>query len=202
MLFCPEIRNIELDDNGNLFSINRGEVIENLLDEYKISILNEQINNDINIKKFLYFNYAQPNMKLTERFNINRNLRICIAIELDKFNNIIIDKATPCLFCSFPLIGSETFELPFIINSPDFEPDSERQTILLDGDDTSTETGKISDPGINKMILLKSQEIYKTLCNYICFHEIKARYLLARGLKSPPNIIKFFDKNWYEKKTL
>ena len=43
MLFCPEIRSIELDDNGNLFSINRGEVIENLLDEYKILIMLNRI---------------------------------------------------------------------------------------------------------------------------------------------------------------
>ena len=30
ILFCPEIKSIELDDNGNIFSITRGELIENL----------------------------------------------------------------------------------------------------------------------------------------------------------------------------
>jgi len=118
---------------------------------------------------------------------------------LDKDNNIIIDQKSPCLYCSFPLIGSESFELPFIINSPDFEPDSERQTILLDGNDVNEESGKISDPGINKMILRRSQEAYKTLIDYICNNDIKSRYLLARGLKSVPYITRFFDREWYEK---
>ena len=128
-----------------------------------------------------------------EDIKVDRNIRICCAIELDKDNNIAINPKSPCLFCSLPLVGSEVFELPFIINSPDFEPDSERQTILLDGNDINEETKKISDPGINKMILLKSQEMFKKLMKYICANDIKNRYLLLRGLKSIPNIERFFD---------
>ena len=97
------------------------------------------------------------------------------------------------------MIGSELFELPLIINSPDFEPDSERQTILLDGTDINEETGKISNPGINKMILIKIQEAYKIIIDYISNNEIKSRYLLLTGLKSIPHITRFFDKEWYEK---
>ena len=88
-------------------------------------------------------------------------------------------------------------ELPFIINSPDFEPDSERQAIFLDSNDIDEEKGKISNPGIKKMILLKSKEMYKTLIEYICKNEIKKRYLLARGLRSVPYITRFFDSKWY-----
>ena len=198
MLFCPEIRSIELEDNGKLYSFSRGEIKENLFGNCKILILNQHEGNIISKRKFLYHNIEEQNIQLTEKFKINRNLRICCAIELDKDNNIIIDERTPCLFCSFPLIGSEEFKLPFIINSPDFEPDSERQTILLDGDYISEKTGIISEPGINKMILLKSQEIYKTLCNYICNDKVGNRYLLASGLNLTPNINRFLDKNWYE----
>jgi hypothetical protein len=136
-------------------------------------------------------NINEPNDKLTERFNIERNLRICCAIELDKDNNIIIDQKSPCLYCSFPLIGSESFELPFIINSPDFEPDSERQTILLDGNDINEETGKISDPGINKMILLRIIKIYKEFLDYLCYlckKNIRKRYFLIIGINSIPQI--------------
>ena len=198
MLFCPEIKSIELNDNGKIFSIIRDDIKKNLLGGCKILSLIQKDGINKNKKRFLYFDYNEHNEKLTERFDIERNLRICCAIELDLYDNIIINNKSPYLFCSFPLIGSESFELPFIINSPDFEPDSERQTILLDGNDINEETGKISDPGINKMILLKSQEMYKTLINYICENGIKSRFLLAKGLKTLPYITRFFDRNWYE----
>lgn len=58
---------------------------------------------------------------------------------------------------------------------------------------------KISNAGINKMILDKSHEMYKTLLQFICDpdHNIGNRYAMARGLQSIPNINKFFDGKWY-----
>ncbi|ORX79571.1 hypothetical protein BCR32DRAFT_300799 [Anaeromyces robustus] len=119
-------------------------------------------------------------------------------IELDCNNDIYINSSSPSLFCSLPLVGSEAHEFPFIINSPDFEPDSERQAIFLDGIDIDEKTQKISDPGINKKILIKSQEIYKDLLKFICNNNIGKRYLTARGLRSIPNITRFFNQKWYK----
>ena len=198
MLFCPEIKSIELNDNGKILSITRNDIIDNLSDGCKKLTLNQKDGDQNSIRTFLYIEIKEHNDKLSEKFNIDRNIRICCAIELDKDNNIIINPKSPCLFCSLPLVGSEVFELPFIINSPDFEPDSERQTILLDGNDINEETKKISDPGINKMILFKAQNMYKTLINYICSTDIKNRYLLARGLAIVPYITRFFDSKWYK----
>ena len=157
MLFCPEIRSIELNNNGKILSISRGDIIDNTSSDCKRLILYQNNGNDVIRRKYLFIDINEYNCELTERFNTDRNLRICCAIELDEDDNIIIDPNSPCLFCSLPLVGSESFELPFIINSPDFEPDSERQTILLDGKERNEELGKITEPGINKMILLKSQ---------------------------------------------
>ena len=199
MLFCPEIKSIELNDNGKILSITRNDIIDTLSDGCKKLTLNQKDGEQNSIRSFLYIEIKEHNDKLSEKFNIDRNIRICCAIELDKDNNIVINPKSPCLFCSLPLVGSEVFELPFIINSPDFEPDSERQTILLDGNDISEETRKISEPGINKMILLKSQEMYRTLINYISSTNIKNRHLLARGISLIPNVTRFFDRKWYEK---
>ena len=197
MLFCPEINSIKLNENGKIFSIIRLDMINNILGECKKIIL--QINDGkLNFRKtFLYINIEEKNNQLTEKFEKDRNIRICCAIELDKDNNICEDKFSPNLFCSLPLVGSEKHKLPFIINSPDFEPDSERQAILLDGDEINKETGKISDPGINKMILLKAQKMFKSLIDYICKNEIGNRYHLLRGLTSIPDITRFFDTHWY-----
>eukprot|EP00833_Pecoramyces_ruminatium_P010914 jgi/Orpsp1_1/1184946/evm.model.c7180000091682.1 len=204
MLFCPEIRSIKLDNNGNIFEIKRGDAINNFNDDEKCHKLTLDITDgEKNFKReFLYSKFNEPNNELSEKFNTERNLRIWCAIELDDENNIIINTSSPCLFCSLPLVGSEKHELPFIINSPDFEPDSERQSIFLNGNEIDIKTGKISNPGINKMILLKSQEIYKILLNSICKNNIKKRYLLARGLQkmtNETNKIENFDYNWYEK---
>ena len=199
MIFCPEIKSIELNNNGILFSIKRGDVIIDSSTGCKKVILYQNNGNNNSIRTFLYLNINEYNEELTKKFNKERNVRICCAIELDKDNNIIFDKNTPCLFCSLPLVGSESFEFPFIINSPDFEPDSERQTIILDGKDISEETGKISEPGINKMILIKAQEMFKILVKYICANDIKNRYLLLRSLNCVPNVSRFFNKEWYEK---
>ena len=48
MLFCPEIKSIELDDNGNIFSITRGELIEKLSGGCQKLILNQQDGNNNN----------------------------------------------------------------------------------------------------------------------------------------------------------
>ena len=107
MLFCPEIRSVELIDNGNLLSISRGDLIENLYGGCKKLTLNQNIGNKNNIRTFLYLNINEYNAKLTEKFNKDRDIRICCAIELDKDNNIFIERCSPCLFCSLPLVGSE-----------------------------------------------------------------------------------------------
>ncbi|ORY74951.1 hypothetical protein LY90DRAFT_632928 [Neocallimastix californiae] len=175
MLFCPEINSIELNDNGKILTINRGDVIS-LSDEFE-----------------------EFNGKLTERFNRERNIRIHCAIELDGFNNIINNSFSPSLFCSLPLVGSEDHELPFIINSPDFEPDSERQSIFLNNDDIDEKTGKISDSGINRMILKRSQTMFRNILKCVCNNDIMKRYILAKGLRNIPQVKKFFDREWYKK---
>ena len=96
------------------------------------------------------------------------------------------------------MVGSEKHQFPFFINSPDFEPDSERMNLLLDGKDLNEKTGKISEPGINKMILLRITEIYKDFLDYICETNIGKRYFLINGINSIPKI-NFLDNIWYKK---
>eukprot|EP00833_Pecoramyces_ruminatium_P015499 jgi/Orpsp1_1/1189531/evm.model.d7180000072673.1 len=203
MVFCPEINSIKLDDNGRIFEINRENNNNEIISEdcHKL-LLNIKEDDKYFKRSFLYVNNEEINEELSDRFEVERKLRICVAIEIDDNNNIIVDVSSPCLFCSLPLVGSEKHEFPFIINSPDFEPDSERQSILLNGNKINEKTNKISDPGINKMILEKSQSMYEILLNYICQNDdIKDRYLLARGLRTAPenNEIKNFDHDWYKK---
>ena len=181
------------------YLVKRGEVTDLNLNQCKKITFQIEEENNINVITFLYINIKEYSKELSERFGKDRDIRITCALELDKENNIIFNPNSPCLFCSLPLIGSESHILPFIINSQDFEPDSERQSILLDGDEINEKTKKISDPGINKMILLKAQNMYKTLLDYICKNGIKNRHLLLKGISNVPEVTKFFDNKWYEK---
>jgi len=197
MLNCPEINSIKLIDNGKEFSIERGRVLKYIYSECKKLTLSINNNGKKSKRTFAYININEYNKDLTVKFGVDRNLRICCAIELDENNNIYVDSSLPCLFCSLPLVGSEDHEFPFIINSPDFEPDSERQSLLLDGERIDEKTKKISVPDINKMILDRSHEMYETLIQFICKNNIGNRYSLARGLQSIPNVNRYFDRKWY-----
>jgi len=199
MLFCPQLRSVKLNDNGKILFIERSE---NEIDQnYGCQKLTLNIKDgENNFKRtFIYAKIDEHNNELSERFGDKRNLRINCAIELNNENNIFVDPDAPCLFCSLPLVGSENHELPFIINSPDFEPDTERQSLLLDGAITNIKSGKISDPGINKMILSKSIDLFKNIVNYICNNNIGRRHLLTRGLHSLSDI-QHFDSSWYKDK--
>jgi len=206
MLFCPEIESVQLNDNikGTNFEIkrdNNNNIDEDITGKCQKMILNIKEGNDSYTRTFIYIKQEEINKELSDRFNKERYLRVCCAVEIDNNNKIYVDLSSPCLYCALPLIGSEKHKLPFIINSPDFEPDTERQSILLSGDSINEKTNKISDPGINKLILKKAQNLYEDLLKYICKdNSIKERYLLTRGLCEIPEEkeINNFDCIWYE----
>ena len=101
-----------------------------------------------------------------------------------------------------PLVGSENHILPFILNSNDFEPSTERQEILLDGaefrKDESRNMDIPSDVGINRYILKKSYELFERITKFFSANKYNYLHLLARGLKTIPKVKKYFNEKWYE----
>jgi hypothetical protein len=94
----------------------------------------------------------------------------------------------------FPLIGSEKHVLPVYVSSPDFEPDSEREGLVLQGEVESR--GLLTDVGTNRMIFERSIGMFDALVAYLA-SRFNRTYLLARGLKTPPTELKCFDQDWY-----
>jgi len=155
-------------------------------------------------------NETIPNGELTKRYKHPRNLRVSVAIQVLEESKVIlpISKATPYLHCVFPLIGTEGFYFPVVVNSPDFEPHPERERVFLSGDDfkkitndqTDETTEQITDTGINKTILVRAVELYSKLLVYFSENSWKNIHFLATGAKKTPSQDKDFDADWYKER--
>lgn len=201
MLFCKELNTVELDNNGAITKIIRKQPQEL---ENEISISEFEINgNNPHTRKFLHKKLSKQSEDLTKRFKTDREVRLMAAIEIDNENNLVENETAPSHFCVLPLVGSEKHILPIYLNSPDFEPDSERQSLLLDGFvdwEEHKELGTIiTVRGINRLILKESIDLYDSLVSYICKNGYHKLYLLAKGLKRTPDFEKNFNKDWFEK---
>lgn len=204
MLFCKELNSIELENNGSITQISRkqSQQLENGIDvsEFEITGTNTYT------RKFIHTKINKYSEELTKRFKTPREVRLMAAIEVDNENNIVENETAPSHFCVLPIVGSEKHIMPIYLNSPDFEPDSERQSLLLDGSadwEDHKELGTIiTVRGINRIILKESIQLYDSLVSYICKNEYKKLYLLAKGLKRTPDFEKNFNKEWFEKEMI
>ncbi|ASZ13924.1 hypothetical protein [Chitinophaga sp. MD30] len=97
----------------------------------------------------------------------------------------------PKLFCDFPLIGTEEFHFPIVVNSFFFNPQAERDGIWLKGH---------NDPEVkeNKKILEDALELYKDLVVELDCDSYKNIFHIASS-KMPSTDESYFDKDWYIK---
>ena len=201
MLFCKELNTVELDNNGAITKIIRKQP-QQLENEISISEF-EITGNNPHTRKFLHKKLSKQSEELTKRFKTDREVRLVAAIEIDNENNLVENETAPSHFCVLPLVGSEKHILPIYLNSPDFEPDSERQSLLLDGFvdwEEHKELGTIiTVRGINRLILKESIDLYDSLVSCLCKNDYHKLYLLAKGLKRTPDFEKNFNKDWFEK---
>lgn len=197
MLFCNELNTVELNNNGVITKIIRKEPQEL---SNNIFLSEFEINNST--RKFINKYIEEHNDELTKRFKTDRNVRLMAAIEIDKENNLVENETAPSHFCVLPLVGSEKHIMPIYLNSPDFEPDSERESLILIGQDMLADKEVISEGGINRLILKKSIELYDSLVSYLCEKNYHKLYLLTKGLKRLPDFEKSFNKDWFEKEMI
>ena len=200
MLFCKELASIELNDNGKITNIIRRpieEVAPNVM-----SAIFEIHGETTSIRRFLYSSYHEYNKELSDKYRADREIRIDAAIEVDEDNCIVSHAGNTSHFCVFPLVGIETqLEEPIILNSPDFEPDEERQSLLLSGQNWDEEHNNISEVGINQIIYSKVYSLYDNLVSYLSSNGYGKLYLLANGLKKAKEHDKL-DEKWYSENVI
>lgn len=124
---------------------------------------------------------------------IHSNERVSIAAELESSERGFLVKnmsKVPKLFCNFPLIGTEEFYFPMLINSFFFNPQTERDGIWLKGDNDN-------EVRENRNILQDAVELYKELILVIARENLFDLYNLAEN-RIPTPEIRNLDRDWYE----
>ena len=88
------------------------------------------------------------------------------------------DKAQPVLFRDFPLIGSEEFYFPYMLNGFDFEPTETRSGILLNSNEPK--------PQKNRRIIENAVDAVIDFNEWLIANNVKNTYLLASSKEPKP----------------
>ena len=207
LLFCPEIGKLSINDNGKKISIVRLKREVPL--STNITMSSFQICADSNnVRHFIKIHSSEQNTELTSKYKTPRNLRLELAVEVDDNKNIIYHKGHTQLYCALPLVGTEDqLTEPLYINCPDFEPDEERQRLLLSGnetievipndDDDQTRYVVASETGINRLIYKRIVKLYDAIVKYLSEAKYGNLYNLAIGLKGNKQY-QDLDLDWFE----
>ena len=120
------------------------------------------------------------------------DLRIIIPISYQNntYYAMPLEEDIPRLHLDFPMIGTEELNLPFVVNSPLFEPTEPRDGVSLMGDDNDTSK-------INCNILLRAVGLYQLFLSYVGNAENWSNlYNLARI--KPPKKHNWIDEDWFK----
>lgn len=173
--FIPEIHSVEIIDK-----VKKNKV--------------EFVNNPKVVDGFKKITKIKDGNSTIVRMVFATNGTVSIAARAIKKDNIFefqsLEKV-PKLFCDFPLIGTEDFHFPIVVNSFFFNPQTERDGVWLKGD---------NDPEVkeNKKILEQAFDLYKDLVTELECLSYKKIYHIANS-KMPATDANYFDKDWYIK---
>jgi hypothetical protein len=101
----------------------------------------------------------------------------------------------PRLFCDFPLLGTESFPFPVIINNPTFNPTEPRDGVFLTKSERSA-----AQSDHNRAIIKEALVLYLSLLDYASAADWQDLYLLAAAKPMPAFI--WADQDWYKSEIL
>jgi hypothetical protein len=183
LISIPNIKKVTINQNGNSFFYRTKEILEIQAEKHVITIIEITSNNHKTVQN----HYATI---------IDNETRIIIPISYST-NKIEIESPSaniPRMFLDFPLIGTEELNIPFVINSPLFEPTESRDGVSLTG-------GEDKDTLINGGILLCAFELYCEFIGYASSQKCWGNlYNLAR-VKKPKEKV-WINQDWYSKNIL
>lgn len=169
--------------------IERVEIIDNLTKETIYYEKNRRLKSDIIVSVSKTKNDKQEDISILYL----SNERVAIATEVERCGRGYSVKGIrdlPKLFCDFPLIGTENFHFPVIVNSFFFNPQTERDGIWLKG---------INDTEVieNQRILESAVDLYRDLIARIAQEKFFNLYNIAET-QTPSTDNRYFDEEWYQ----
>jgi hypothetical protein len=173
----PKIKSVEIIDNKD--GIN---------EIYKSDLIFEEGN----IKKLKVSIKSSSRENLDLNFITYTNDSVSLAIEVDKFENPIlkeINHDTPKLFRDFPLIGSNKFYHPYMLNGFRFNPTEDRDGILIHG----MESFEAEE---NRKIIDRAFEATKAFTEWLLDFNVSNRFICAFS-RLPDEKWTDFSKEWY-----
>lgn len=184
-VFVEELKKVKIKHSGLLFS-NATEYTEIAPNIKTVDICIKDGSGE-NTRKSLTF--AILNKNLT-------TIAIPIKIENDKVEIIPIDENVPKLFCDFPLIGTEMFSFPVIINNPNFNPTDPRDGVYLT---VSQRENPLAED--NKQYVKEAVVLYFELLEFASENNWDNLHLLAQ-IKPIFNCPNWISESWFKANVL
>lgn len=172
-VFCfrPQLKTVQLNDNRN------GSEKWQL----KKTRLNTTIP-DLNLLEVIAYKNGEENLRTIVGSISNEGVTIALELERldgDRFTIQDYPENVPKLFCAFPMIGSEGFNFPVVINSEEFVPNRERDGIELSDYDAENRACIEKAVRAYERLLQIIEEFQWTQAYYIC--QFKNETLPDRG---------------------
>jgi hypothetical protein len=126
--------------------------------------------------------------------HLSKNLTaIALPVDLieDKIQILPFPENLPMVFLHFPLVGTENFHFPVVVNNPFFEPTEPRDGIYLIDD--AKDDKSITD----QTFLLEASELFQLLLPFAIEKKWQNLFLLART-DIPTIGEEFFSKSWFK----
>lgn len=177
LVFVEEIKNVELLPSKRVFRKSNTSVT--LSDSIRLVSVEAKEKSKVSTVHFA---------QLTKGFT---SIIVPVAKDGDSIELLPIEDQVARLFCDFPLIGTEKFAFPAVINNPHFNPTDPRDGILLT-------TPLRPDPNTdeNKAIIQEAVALYFQLLKFATMHDWKNLHLLAPNYHGSA-ALDWLDDNWF-----
>ena len=194
-----KIKQVTIIDNlkqikTSYIPIIEGKEKENNITQSSVKVINENKNKDFFNLEYHFLSYLKVDNK-------KEILRLILEI-INKEGEIILLRKNmnkPILYRNFPLIGSNKFNMPFIVDGFDFYPLESRSGILLNGGRNEKNLETQENMKLINKAFDTSIEFIK--CMLEKYKYIRHRFLLASS-KLPKPIVTFdsYAQSWIEER--
>jgi hypothetical protein len=175
----PKIKKVDIEN-----------LIENYTETYESLCLEEDFTSQVNKFEVSISSSARPHVK--RHYYVYKNDDVALTAEVDNFhlNSLVkISDAAPILFRDFPLIGSNKFFFPFLLNGFKFNPTEDRDSILLHSKESN-------DAILNRSIVENAFAAAEKFVTFLLHQNVKNRYVLAKS-RMPEEKWEDYSKEWF-----